>query len=99
MTHDGPATSCTTIDKTTRMNEGIIYFGSNYLYSLLQSNQGRVICNIHGHAHDGAVMDKIDNLKIINPGGLRFGEFAEMTMKENADGTWRIEGVNKHYLS
>ncbi len=32
MTHDGPQSSSTTQDKTTKINEGDILFGSPYLY-------------------------------------------------------------------
>ena len=43
-------------------------------------------------------MDKIKNLKIINPGSLKYGEFAELKLKENADGTWKIVSFIKHFL-
>ena len=43
-------------------------------------------------------MDKIKNLKIINPGSLKYGEFAELKLIENADGTWRVVSLAKHYL-
>lgn len=98
MTHDGPCTSATAIDKYTRMTEGTIHFGSQHLFEYLKENQGKVVVNVHGHAHDAAPMDKINNVRVVNPGSLRDGEFAELTLKENADGTWRVAQYNKHFI-
>ena len=99
MTHDGPQGSATTLDKTTLLEEkSDIIFGSQHLYTYLKDNQGKVVVNIHGHVHDGAPMDKVENVKICNPGSLKYGEFAEMVLRENADGTWKVSQYNKHYL-
>jgi Icc-related predicted phosphoesterase len=49
-----------------------------------------LICNIHGHCHEGSALDKIGNVKIINPGSLMFGEFGELELKERADGSWQV---------
>ena len=98
MTHDGPRGSSTSQDKTTFLDTGIIHFGSPYLAKLLQENQGRIICNLHGHCHEGAVLDKIKNIRIVNPGSLKHGEFGELKLRESADGNWRVSSFNKHYL-
>ena len=75
MTHDGPQGSATCDDKET--NEGgTIKFGSPVLSKFLDTHKGRIVCNIHGHCHEGAFLDKKGNLRIINPGSLQFGEFA-----------------------
>jgi Icc-related predicted phosphoesterase len=93
MTHDGPAGSSTAIDRTTKMNEGDILFGSPYLYNLLKEDKGKkIIANVHGHVHDGSPADKItDGVRILNPGSLKFGEFAELILRRDKDtGVWRV---------
>ena len=72
MTHDGPFGSSTAIDKTTRIDEGDIQFGSQYLAYLIKEDGGkRFIANVHGHVHDGSPADKITNkVRILNPGSL-----------------------------
>ena len=100
MTHDGPHFSATTIDKTTKLDQSAdIMFGSQYLYNLLKEDAGKTfIANIHGHAHDGSPSDKItDKIRIINPGSLKFGEFAQLKLVKDEKG-WRVGSYNKHYL-
>jgi len=53
---------------------------------------------LHGHCHDGAAVDKIKNIRIVNPGSLKYGEFGELKLRESADGNWRVASFNKHYL-
>lgn len=100
MTHDGPQGSATALDKTTRMNEkSDIIFGSPSYAKFLLEHQGRVVVAMHGHAHDGTPLDKIDNVRVLNPGSLKFGEFAEVVLRENStDATWFLAQYNKHYL-
>ena len=102
MTHDGPHFSATTIDKTTRLKERKdILFGSEYLYNTLREDGGkRFVANIHGHAHDGAPCDKItDNIRVLNPGSLKYGEFAQLTLaKDPSNGRWKVYEYNKHFL-
>ena len=92
MTHDGPMGSATAIDKTTRMNENSdIIFGSPSYAKYIEDHQGRVVVAVHGHVHDGTPLDKIDNVRILNPGSLKFGEFAEVVLRENPQYcTWRV---------
>jgi Icc-related predicted phosphoesterase len=106
MTHDGPQTSGTAIDKTTRIEEGDIYFGSPYLRTVLKNDtgKGRFVGQVHGHAHDGTPADKITDggVRVLNPGSLKFGEFAELFLeRQDAEGNgshWKIAQYNKHYL-
>ena len=98
MSHDGPAGSSTCDDKEERGEEGIIRFGSHYLKKFLETNKGKVLCNIHGHCHEGSFLDKVGNLRIINPGSLMFGEFGVIELIEAAGGRWHISQANKHYL-
>mmetsp|Transcript_24061 Transcript_24061/g.23687 ORF Transcript_24061/g.23687 Transcript_24061/m.23687 type:complete len:96 (+) Transcript_24061:307-594(+) len=95
MTHDGPFGSSTTLDKTERQSQGVIHFGSPAFTEILKNNQERVVCNIHGHCHEGSNVDKINKLRIINSGALMFGEFGEITLAENSDGKWRVSKVIK----
>jgi Icc-related predicted phosphoesterase len=82
MTHDGPYSSSTTQDKTSKIDEGDILFGSKHLYSLLKNDGGKkIFANIHGHAHDGSPGDKITHgVRVINPGSLKYGEYAELVL-------------------
>lgn len=102
MTHDGPHFSATAIDKTSKMKDSKnILFGSEYLYELLKKDEGkRFLANIHGHAHDGAPCDKItDEIRIMNPGSLKYGEFAQLTLaKDPSTGRWKVYEYSKHFL-
>jgi len=57
-----------------------------------------VVCNVHGHCHEGSNVDKIHKVKIINSGAMKYGTFGEIFLSENEDGKWRVEQVSKHYL-
>lgn len=45
---------------------------------MLKEDAGkRVVANVHGHVHDGAPCDKVtDKIRVLNPGSLKYGEFA-----------------------
>ncbi len=101
MTHDGPQSSATAIDKTTRMHEDSdIIFGSPFLYKLIKNDKGdRIVANVHGHAHDGASADKItDGVRVFNPGSLKYGEFASLRLTKES-GHWKVTQYYKHYLN
>mmetsp|Transcript_13068 Transcript_13068/g.9470 ORF Transcript_13068/g.9470 Transcript_13068/m.9470 type:complete len:100 (-) Transcript_13068:35-334(-) len=98
MTHDGPRGLSTTVDKTTHLGKGAIIFGSKLFYDALLDNQDRVVCCIHGHCHDGSNVDKINDLRVINSGALKFGEFGEINITEGPDSLWRVSKVTKRYL-
>ena len=69
---------------------------------LMIKNKNRIVCNIHGHIHDGAFTVNIGTpeqpLTIINPGSLVQSEFGEMTLKLNTHGRWQVAGANKIFL-
>jgi len=100
MTHDGPRGSKTTLDHI-KENETIV-FGSPSLKKFLSSNQSSILCNIHGHAHMGSVLDRVptseSKLQVINPGSLVEGQFCELTLKRDTNQKWIIATLAKHFL-
>ena len=78
---------------------GDIIFGSPALSQLLKEDKGqRIVANIHGHVHQGSPADSIMDLtKVFNPGSLKYGEFAELILKQ-VQGVWKVAQYNKHYL-
>lgn len=101
VTHDGPLGSTTALDHREE-NETIV-FGSPFLYKFLGENRDRILCNIHGHAHPGAFIDRIpvssSPLKVINIGSLKESEFATISFqRQESNQRWTISGIDKHYL-
>lgn len=39
----------------------------------------------------------MDMTKVFNPGSLKYGEFAELILKQ-VQGVWKVAQYNKHYL-
>lgn len=103
MTHEGPFGSSTTLNKQFYNNETCYHAGSPALKQLILQNQQRVLCNIHGHTHDGASIQNMwkpsEPLNIINPGALSQGEFSEMTIKYVVgENRWKISEVTKIFI-
>jgi Icc-related predicted phosphoesterase len=79
------------------------YAGSKHIKDLLLANKDRIVCNIHGHTHDGAFIQNIwkpkDPLPVINPGSLSQGEFGEITLRKSIiSGKWKVSESTKFYL-
>ena len=102
MTHEGPYGSSTAqnvyfdrdgIDVTT------YHTGDKSLRELMLANQHRVVCNIHGHSHDGSFIQNIGQpcqvLPVINPGSLGQGEFAELKITKTQQGKWKVTSATK----
>ncbi len=55
------------------------------MYKLLKEDAGKkIFANVHGHAHDGSASDNItENMSVMNPGSLKYGQFAELTIAKN----------------
>ena len=102
MTHEGPFGSATAKNQYFEQNVTTYWGGSPRLRDLLQENKNRIVCNIHGHTHDGAFTVNIGSpdrpLTVINPGSLVQSEFGELTLKLNTHGKWEVAASSKVYL-
>mmetsp|Transcript_5274 Transcript_5274/g.8164 ORF Transcript_5274/g.8164 Transcript_5274/m.8164 type:complete len:132 (+) Transcript_5274:463-858(+) len=101
LTHEGPFGSPTT--KNTYLESNITYHtGNKRLTELLLAHKERVVCNIHGHAHDGAFYFNLNLprqvLPVINPGAVTQGEFGEVELTRGAQGKWAVSKMEKHLL-
>ena len=78
------------------------YAGSKHIKDLILDNKEKIVCNIHGHSHDGSFIQNVwkpkDPLPIINPGSLHQGEFGEITLKRTLQGKWKVFESTKFYL-
>lgn len=54
MTHDGPFGSSTSKNEYFHENMTCYTAGSQHLTDLLLKNKETIVCNIHGHTHDGS---------------------------------------------
>mgnify|MGYP000034602073 CR=1 FL=1 len=110
MTHEGPAGSSTAsnanfianYEKKVEPGNIVTYFmGSPKLTELLTINRERIVCDIHGHSHDGSFIQNIGKprevLPVINPGSLGQNEFAEITISK-INGKWKMTEANKIYF-
>ena len=73
MTHEGPRDLTTSNDISFTENVTCVY-GSPFLRDFMIENREKIVCNIHGHCHDGSAINNLykpcDPLPIINPGSL-----------------------------
>ena len=103
MTHEGPSGSSTAMN-TYFNDEGVkctYHCGSSALTKLLHTNRARVVCDIHGHSHDGSFIQNIgvprEVMPVINPGSLGQNECAEIVISKVND-KWKLTEANKIYL-
>ena len=97
MTHEGPAGSPTAqnayFTAGTPPKIKTYHCGGPKLTELLTANPERVVCDIHGHSHDGAFIQNLGKprevLPVINPGSLGQGEFAEICISK-VNGKWKV---------
>eukprot|EP00828_Plagiopyla_frontata_P041148 TRINITY_DN5778_c0_g1_i8.p1 TRINITY_DN5778_c0_g1~~TRINITY_DN5778_c0_g1_i8.p1 ORF type:complete len:212 (+),score=19.76 TRINITY_DN5778_c0_g1_i8:261-896(+) len=91
LSHVGPFSSQTSND--LEEGDGTIFAGSkaldNFLFKQIQT--GQILCNVHGHTHNGRGMNKIHGIQILNPGPFKAGNFVIMKlMKEEILDLWQI---------
>lgn len=98
-THNGPSMCSTTMDWRMNDENKIIKTGSiNIMKSLLNDKlKDKLICNIHGHTHLGFGQGYVGNIKVINPGSLKGGDFnnnfAILQLAQFNDKSWNIDNV------
>lgn len=71
--------------------------GSPYLRDKIIANKSKIVYYIHGHSHDGAVIQNIykpcEPFPIINPDSLAQGEFAEVIIRKTILNRWKVQEV------
>ena len=105
MTHEGPQFSSTAKNHyfCGDHKDKTFLGGNSLLRDLMISNKSKVVCNIHGHTHDGSNYQNIykprEPLPTINPGSLTQGEFGQLVLtKGSKSNRWRVESISKHFL-
>lgn len=88
MTHIGPHTSSTTIDRQHRL----YYTGSKTFDGYLQEHHEKIVLWVHGHTHEGKGMCRVEGVKVVNPGPMQYGDFAVVALKK-AKGLWGVAEV------
>ena len=58
MTHEGPGGSSTAQNVKFPTNEKYVC-GAPYLREKMIDNYSRIVCDVHGHSHDGATIQNI----------------------------------------
>ena len=93
MTHEGPRDHSTSNNKSFTDNITFVT-GSPHLRDIMINNKSKIVCNVHGHSHDGSVIQNIykpcEPLPIINPGSLAQGEFGELIIRKTILGRWKV---------
>jgi len=98
-THNGPAMSSTTMDWRLKDENKVILMGSQSVTKSLLNEKlsDKLICNIHGHTHLGVGQGFVGDVRVINPGSLKGGNFnhnfALLDLVQSKDQTWKVDGV------
>ncbi|XP_062521365.1 uncharacterized protein LOC134196284 isoform X2 [Corticium candelabrum] len=91
MTHIGPASLGTAVDRSDILNP--VEMGSTTLRKTMESAalQKTVFLHIHGHSHGAPGSIKVGRTTIVNPGPLRYGCFALYTVAQQLpDSVWKL---------
>jgi Icc-related predicted phosphoesterase len=93
LSHCGPFNSSTS--NVTKRNTSL-YTGSLKLQEFICKHSNSILLNAHGHSHLAYGCQLINNTTtIINPGSLRKGRFAELTLSKVVDAhKWSIKSIN-----
>lgn len=88
MTHVGPHSSGTTVDRMFRR----YYSGSKTLDKYLEASNDNSVMWIHGHTHNGVGIQETNRKPILNPGSLSLGRFAVVVLQRK-DSIWALSEV------
>ena len=84
---------------------GFHKFGSSGLAQLINEQKASLVVHIHGHCHDGAFLDRVNDcgseheFPVCNPGSLNSSEYATLTLiKDEETGKWRVLEATKKLL-
>ncbi|KAJ3443618.1 metallophosphoesterase [Anaeramoeba flamelloides] len=102
LTHCGPSNTCTSIINNIPQKQ--ILSGIPFLYKLynsyslgeLDSLKMKFFLNLHGHSHDSQGMSKIGDVKIINAGSVKRGNFSTLKIVKNEE--WELKSVKFHLI-
>ncbi|KYQ93708.1 hypothetical protein DLAC_05095 [Tieghemostelium lacteum] len=96
-THMGPYYSATTIDQVESPSSPI-YSGSKSINSFILANQSKILLSIHGHTHHSLGMNRVGKTYVVNPGSLRTGHYAILTLEKYLNELWRVKSTEYHIL-
>lgn len=94
MTHVGPHSSSTTIDRSGRF----YYTGSKTLDGYLTDHHEKILFWTHGHTHEGQGVCRIDRVPIMNPGPMTHGSFGVVRL-EFRRGEWGVGEIRMFNLN
>ncbi|CAI2370020.1 unnamed protein product [Moneuplotes crassus] len=92
MTHIGPRSSESTIDREFCDNE--IHMGSESIEDCMKDQEGKILCNIHGHSHESAKNTEVHSIPVINSNAFFLGQYGEIYFKKNSTTEkWELEDI------
>jgi Icc-related predicted phosphoesterase len=72
----------------------MVFSGSKTLNTLLKNPKYNFLVNIHGHTHAGTGRSNVNKVQVINPGSLKEGNFAILSLeKSEVSQTWIIKST------
>ncbi|EGR32261.1 spfh domain band 7 family protein [Ichthyophthirius multifiliis] len=90
LTHVGPSCSQTTIVKTEQQEDNI-YAGCEFFNDVIKKYNKKIVTNLHGHVHDSIGKLSVMDVQIINPGSLKYGQFAKICLhQDNSTLKWVV---------
>jgi len=94
VTHCGPYDSSTTVDQVD-LDAQPIQSGSHAIKSFLldPTLRKKILLNIHGHTHHSLGLTRLGKTFVMNPGSLRTGHFALLSLNRLYEHKWRIVGT------
>lgn len=91
--HQGPSLSCTATDS---VRQPPIHSGSRTLSAFVLARQRRqqLALLIHGHTHNGVGVCSVGSVPVLNPGCLKSGRFAIVTLARPPNRTfWAVSSI------
>ncbi|KAL0491072.1 metallophosphoesterase YsnB [Acrasis kona] len=92
MTHVGPSGS-DTVRYHPSLDDHIILSGSDTLQETFKQEldfQAKTVLNVHGHTHLGKGQSQYTNIPVVNPGSLKEGNWAILTLERVDQKPWEL---------
>eukprot|EP01132_Coremiostelium_polycephalum_P007452 gene7452-9158_t len=93
-THVGPSSSSTTLDQRELYMDDDklpVHSGSKAINDFILKHNKTVFLHIHGHTHHALGMARVGKSFIVNPGSLRTGHYAILTIENYCNHIWRLK--------
>ena len=87
----GPSFSHTSIYSSDKSGKQI-QAGSDYISELIRENKYNILGNFHGHVHDSQGLYTFHNVRIVNDGPLKQGQYSFVHL-QNQNNNWIIQNV------